>query len=176
MITYTFNNIEYQAFPEGDENLYSLTIAHRNLGSLLTKRPGNFTSMSNKSWEGQYKTFMGRGGRTLATQGATVAYLQWAGSSSIVIGGVEMRVTKPDRAEIAFGSKFMEAMSEVYEVIPQFSVLQGKYRIDFYIPETKQAFEYDERQHFTEEGLVVDAIRQKEIEDALGCVFIRIPH
>lgn len=53
----------------------------------------------------------------------------------------------------------------------QYRVL--KYRIDYYIPSLQIAIEYDENNHSyysydSEEG------RQKEIENELGCRFIRV--
>lgn len=172
-IQYTINNESYTAEPNQD-GMYNATECMRNGGRIKTMK--DFTCCNNKQWEGQYISTKGRYGGTLGTEQFTVALLQYLGATSITVDGIEMRVSKAERAEVEFGSKLMEAMGKVYEVIPQFSVLGGKYRIDFYIPETRQAFEYDEGQHFTEEGRIADAIRQKEIEEVLGCVFIRIPH
>lgn len=75
------------------------------------------------------------------------------------------------RDEIEFGNKFVNNLFSDYKIIPQFPVFEGKYRIDWYIPELKIAVEYDKREHLykTEK----DNMRQKEIEKELGCRFIR---
>ena len=57
--------------------------------------------------------------------------------------------------------------------IKQYSVLNNKYRIDYYIPSLNIAIEYDENNHknYTYEE---HEGRQAEIEKKLGCVFIRV--
>lgn len=177
MINYALNNEYFTTHPD-EEGMFNLTALFKKHELPRKLEVYGFLRLNNKPWTNQYKTFKGgrnpdgtSAAKTIATETCTIAYLQWIGAE--VEGKV---VVKAERAETAFGNKLMEAMGKVYTVIPQFEVLQGKYRIDFYIPETKQAFEYDESQHFTGEGRIADALRQKEIEDVLGCVFIRIPH
>ena len=46
-------------------------------------------------------------------------------------------------------------------------------RLDGYIPKFNIAIEYDESQHFIEPQKSQDIIRQKEIEKALKCNFVR---
>lgn len=56
----------------------------------------------------------------------------------------------------------------------QYSNLQcGNYRIDMYLPELNIAIEYDEKshEHYTYEQ---QELRQKLIEEELGCTFIRV--
>jgi hypothetical protein len=53
-----------------------------------------------------------------------------------------------------------------------------KYSLDGYEKERNIAFEYDERRHFNKDGTLkkCDIIRQKEIEEHLGCKFIRMKY
>lgn len=78
------------------------------------------------------------------------------------------------RDEILFIDLLEETLS-VYNLsgIRQYNCCNNRYRIDYYIPELNIAIEYDEDDHknYTyeqQEG------RQKEIEDKLGCKFIRV--
>lgn len=54
----------------------------------------------------------------------------------------------------------------------QYKVL--KYRIDGYDPESNTAYEIDEPQHNNKSHQTKDLQRQQEIEDVLGCKFVRI--
>lgn len=56
------------------------------------------------------------------------------------------------------------------ELVRQFGV--GKYRIDGYDTQNKIAYEIDEQHHATRNDK--DQKRQREIEDILGCTFVRI--
>ena len=47
------------------------------------------------------------------------------------------------------------------------------YTIDFYLPERKLAVEVDELGHFDRDQ-ITEKKRQKELEEYLGCTFIRI--
>lgn len=76
-----------------------------------------------------------------------------------------------DRKEIVFINKLEDKLN--LKGIRQYRVFDGKYRIDYYIPELNIAIEYDENDHKyysyeQHEG------RQKEIENELGCRFIRV--
>lgn len=53
----------------------------------------------------------------------------------------------------------------------QYKVKQ--YYIDLYFIEYKLAIECDEDHHYNKGNILLDKIRQKEIEDKLGCTFIR---
>lgn len=77
------------------------------------------------------------------------------------------------RAEASFGKDIVESLFADYTVVPQYPVFDGKYRIDWYIPELKIAVEFDEDQHKTGKMVKEDARRQREIEKELGCTFIR---
>ncbi len=76
-----------------------------------------------------------------------------------------------DRKEIVFLNKLEEKLD--LKGIRQYRVLDGKYRIDYYIPDLNIAIEYDENDHknYTYEQ---HEGRQREIEDKLGCRFIRV--
>jgi len=75
------------------------------------------------------------------------------------------------RKEFAFGKDIVENLFSDYTIIKQLPVLNGNYRIDWYIPELKLAIEYDESSHNFRKG--EDTNRQQAIEAELGCRFIR---
>lgn len=77
------------------------------------------------------------------------------------------------RPEFAFGEDIVMNLFSAYEVIPQYPVFGGKYRIDWYVPELKIAIEFDEAQHNDIRNAESDITRQREIEAELGCRFIR---
>lgn len=74
------------------------------------------------------------------------------------------------RKEYSFGEDIIKNLFNGYAVISQFPVL-GKYKLDWYVPELKLAIEFDEKFHI--HNKVKDSRRQKEIEKALGCRFLR---
>lgn len=173
MIVFTINNTDYNLEPNIN-NFYSLTLAHKIAGTGVSRKVSHFLERNNRAWEGHFTTSAGRWGGTFATKEMTVAFLQWIGASSIKSEGVEVRVTKAERAEITFGNSVVDKMFTNYTIIRQYIVLN--YRIDFYIPELNIAVEYDEPQHMTPEHKVADALREAEIKRELGCTFIRVPH
>ena len=59
------------------------------------------------------------------------------------------------------------------EIIEDFIVKKFDYMIDFYLPERKLAIEVDELGHFDRDQITENK-RQKELEEYLGCTFIRI--
>ncbi len=83
-------------------------------------------------------------------------------------------ITEINRKEIEFLDELEDALSPFnIKGIRQYSVIDNKYRIDYYIPSINVAIEYDENNHRgysyeKHEG------RQREIEDLLKCKFIRI--
>jgi hypothetical protein len=79
-------------------------------------------------------------------------------------------ITK-QRKEFAFGNDIVENLFSDYTIIKQLPVLNGNYRIDWYIPELKLAIEYDESSHNFRKR--EDINRQQAIEAELGCHFIR---
>ena len=87
-----------------------------------------------------------------------------------LLKGLGIAVTKP-RNEFAFGADIIENLFSDYDIVAQMPVLDGKYRIDWYIPELRLAIEYDESGHEFREK--VDMERQHAIEAELGCRFIR---
>lgn len=58
----------------------------------------------------------------------------------------------------------------------EYHIKELGYFVDGYDPINNIVYEYDERRHFDLDGELIerDKIRQKEIEDYLGCKFIRI--
>lgn len=103
---------------------------------------------------------------TWAEEACAIAYIHWIG------GEVEgYTIVKPERSEIQFGREVVENLFNGYTILPQFPVLGGKYRIDWYVPELKIAIEFDEGHHSKQ--LEADARRQFEIEQLLGCRFLR---
>lgn len=180
MIRYRFNEEEYEIEATVDGLYHLNTLHHRHAMDRYTKRPGYFVQRNNSPWKGMYKASSNRyeGGGTHGPADMAMSYLQWLGAEEFQFEGRKIKVLKAKRAEEAFGEKLIDAMSKVYTVIPQFKVLGGKYIIDFYIPETRQAIEYDEPANhvYKAEYAEYDVRRQREIEKALGCSFIRIPH
>ena len=108
-------------------------------------------------------------------------YLLWAideVSDADCVDGIAKELGYKDRvrvihsrAEFEFGEGIVKNLFKDYEVIEQFPVFGGRYFIDWYIPELNIAIEYDEYHHvFIRED---DCRRQKEIEEELGCKFLR---
>lgn len=86
--------------------------------------------------------------------------------------GYEDKIIVTTRDEIKFIEKLKNALMPFnIEGVKQYKVLN--YRIDYYIPSLNIAIEYDENNHknYTYEK---HEGRQKEIEEKLGCRFIRI--
>ena len=81
-------------------------------------------------------------------------------------------ILKP-RAEFVFGEEIVERLFSGYTIIRQLPVFNGKYRIDWYIPELRLAVEFDEAHHAAPANAAADAARQAEIEAALNCRFLR---
>lgn len=83
-------------------------------------------------------------------------------------------ITEINRKEIEFLDELEDALSPFnIRGIRQYSVIDNKYRIDYYIPSLKIAIEYDENNH-RDYSYEKHEGRQKEIEDQLKCRFIRI--
>lgn len=74
--------------------------------------------------------------------------------------------------EYEFGKMLSEALSPFHLVIKE-QYQCFRYRIDFYIEPLKIAIEYDEFEHYNY-SYEAQEFRQKKIERALGCRFIRI--
>ena len=73
--------------------------------------------------------------------------------------------------EYVFGEEIVNNLFHGYEIIPQFELFGG---LDWYIPELKLAIEFDEEQHFIGGELRKECVeRQRRVEQALGCRFIR---
>lgn len=60
------------------------------------------------------------------------------------------------------------------EIDAQKSMFNGKYRIDFYLPQYNLSIEYDEVHHKNQ--ISEDLLRQRLIENELGCKFIRLDY
>lgn len=90
----------------------------------------------------------------------------------VSLGLIQDKLLLTERKEIKFLDKIQEVLKPFkLEGIKQYKVLN--YRVDFYIPKLNIAIEYDEGEHKyysyeQQEG------RQKEIEDLLGCDFVRV--
>lgn len=84
-----------------------------------------------------------------------------------------MKKVQVIRREYSFGSDIVHNLFSDYEIIPQYSVFDGKYRIDWYVPELKIAIEFDEENHSRSDVYINEKDRQAEIEKELGCRFIR---
>lgn len=83
-------------------------------------------------------------------------------------------IAEIDRKEIEFLDELEDALIPFnIKGIRQYSVIDNKYRIDYYIPSINVAIEYDENNH-RDYSYEKHEGRQKEIEDQLKCKFIRI--
>lgn len=88
------------------------------------------------------------------------------------LGGNHSGIICIDRFETTFFNKLHDVLKPLDIVmLTQKTVLD--YRLDGYIPKFNIAIEYDESQHFIEPQKSQDIIRQKEIEKALKCNFVR---
>lgn len=75
-----------------------------------------------------------------------------------------------NRKEIMFKLSVEEVLEDICNVLSQYYV-KG-YFIDIYLPEYNLAIEFDEEYHKNQQK--EDLIRQDEIEEELGCKFIRV--
>ena len=97
-------------------------------------------------------------------------FIQWLLSENLITPKLSIHARK----EIKFLDELEDALNPFdIKGIRQYSVIDNKYRIDYYIPSLNVAIEYDENNHRNysyenHEG------RQKEIENQLKCRFIRI--
>ena len=82
----------------------------------------------------------------------------------------EVYAVLENRKEIIFRDSIKNCLNDICTV--KFQHYVDGYRIDIYIPEFNLAIEYDEIHHTYEQEN--DIIRQKYIENKLGCTFIRI--
>ena len=90
----------------------------------------------------------------------------------VSLGLIQDELLLTERKEIKFLDKLQEALKPFdLEGIKQYKVLN--YKIDFYIPKLNIAIEYDENEH-KDYSYKQQQGRQKEIENSLGCDFIRI--
>ena len=106
------------------------------------------------------------------SQTPSVAYKTELKNWLISLGLIQDKLLLTERKEIKFLDKLQEALKPFdLEGIKQYKVLN--YRIDFYIPKLNIAIEYDENEH-KDYSYKQQQGRQKEIENSLGCDFIRI--
>lgn len=106
------------------------------------------------------------------SQTPSVAYKTELKNWLVSLGLIQDKLLLTERKEIKFLDKLQEALKPFdLEGIKQYKVLN--YRIDFYIPKLNIAIEYDENEH-KDYSYKQQQGRQKEIENSLGCDFIRI--
>ena len=79
---------------------------------------------------------------------------------------------KPERDEELFGVKLFDFIGNLTEIKKQYPI--AGFRLDFYLPEFNIAIEYDEDHHKSQVEQDID--RQINIEDLLGCDFVRVDH
>lgn len=97
-------------------------------------------------------------------------FIQWLSSKNLITPKLPIHARK----EIKFLDELEDALSPFnIKGIRQYSVIDNKYRIDYYIPSLNIAIEYDEDNHkkYTYEQ---HEGRQIEIENQLKCRFIRV--
>lgn len=79
------------------------------------------------------------------------------------------------RSEISFGEILIKTLKLLnIKVETQKPMFDGKYRIDFYLPEFNLAIEYDEEQHKHQQE--EDKQREEEIKKSLSCKFVRLDY
>lgn len=83
--------------------------------------------------------------------------------------GQELEAIRFIRPEFVFGEEIVFNLFENYKIHSQYTV--GSYIVDWYIPELNIVIEFDEKHHKRNE--VEDQERQKVIEKALKCSFLR---
>ena len=106
------------------------------------------------------------------SQTVSIAYKTKLKKWLVSLGLIQDELLLTERKEIKFLNKLQEALKPFdLEGIKQYKVLN--YKIDFYIPKLNIAIEYDENEH-KDYSYKQQQGRQKEIENSLGCDFIRI--
>ena len=106
------------------------------------------------------------------SQTVSIAYKTKLKKWLVSLGLIQDELLLTERKEIKFLDKLQEALKPFdLEGIKQYKVLN--YKIDFYIPKLNIAIEYDENEH-KDYSYKQQQGRQKEIENSLGCDFIRI--
>lgn len=92
--------------------------------------------------------------------------LNWLGFSDVVI---------IPRYETEFAESLLDFLGVFnINVTRQFSV--NDYRIDFYIPASNLAIEYDEEHHNSDINTDLDIQRQSDIVKEIGCSFLRLDY
>lgn len=170
------------------DGLYRLNDLHKAAGGEARHRPSLWMEnrqaidLINKFSHLRKSVKTQKGGAKSGVYAAApilAAYASWLGGSAaasvlrhIAIDHIEsVSAPRPIRREFLFGDEIVKNLFSGYEIIAQFPVFGGKYRIDWYIPELRLAVEFDEIHHSLNEKQ--DAARQLEIEQALGCRFLR---
>ena len=74
------------------------------------------------------------------------------------------------RREFSFGEEIIKNLFSDYKIIKQFPISNGKYYIDWYIPELNLAIEFDEEHHKYNKN---DILRENEIKKEIDCKFLR---
>lgn len=96
---------------------------------------------------------------------------------SLKDNNVQVIVKESKRFEDEFMDKLEQSLQPLgYSLERQKSMFNGKYRIDGYIEELKLAIEYDEEQHNIYNNKILDEQRQQDIENELGCTFVRLDY
>ena len=97
-------------------------------------------------------------------------FIQWLLSENLITPKLSIHTRK----EIEFLDELEDALRPFnIKGIRQYSVIDNKYRIDYYIPSINVAIEYDENNHRNYSNEKHEG-RQEEIENQLKCRFIRI--
>lgn len=93
---------------------------------------------------------------------------------------IEIELTngiKFERKENKFKEQLFNMLTPLrIKIETQKIILNGKYRIDFYLPEFSLAIEYDEEQHNSDTNKKKDKQREEEIKEELHCEFIRLSY
>lgn len=170
------------------DGLYRLNDLHKAAGGEARHKPSEWLrnlqtiDLINKFSHLGKSVKTQKGGRKSGVYAAApilAAYASWLGGAAaasvlrnIAVDHIEsVSSPRPVRREFLFGEEIVKNLFSGYEIIAQFPVFAGKYRIDWYIPELRLAIEFDEIHHSS--NVDSDMARQIEIENALGCRFLR---
>ena len=88
-------------------------------------------------------------------------------SSDIIIDNYNNR---ENSTEFVFGKNILQKLFKDFEIVYQHSVLNNKYKLDWYIPELNLAIEFNEKHHKNQKEK--DKQRKKEIETSINCKII----
>lgn len=156
--------------------LYNYQLYPRHKAPVHWKCSSHPVELAIKNGRIKTKSIKGRYGKTLTCKDGALHYAKFLGGevyksvcNYFNVDEVGDIVTAP--RQFVFGEDIVNNLFSDYTILKEFGVCDGKYGIDWYIPELKLAIEFDEEHHKNQSAQ--DKQRQLEIENELGCRFIR---